>query len=458
MFLKMNSMASSAKLTSGPISSTLIGLSAPMLLGILSMMSFNLIDTFFVGRLGTLELAALTLTFPVAMVIATFTLGLGVGAMAVISKSIGEGDESRIRRYATDALTLSTLCVLVLTAAGLASVEPLFRFLGATDSTMPFIKQYMYIWYAGMVFYVVPMIGSNILRATGDTLTPSAVMIAGMAINALLDPLFIFGLGPVKGMGIAGAAVASVVSRGLMLAASLWILYFRKNLLVRAWPGLSALLLSWKTILATGLAVALSNAVIPVAMGIITRIVSRFGAEAVAGFGVATRIEGLGFTLIIALSTGISPFVGQNFGAKQFDRIEQGISFSTKFSLAWGAILCAVFLLFGTSLAGIFSRNESVISSAGLYLWLISVSLGLRGVHQIIWTALNVLGRPYDSLALELLLAFGLWIPFSLLGAHIANLTGIFSGLSFASIIAGIIAFRWARHVVKKEKEAMVSP
>jgi putative MATE family efflux protein len=444
-------METKAKLTSGPVATTLIGLSAPMLLGILSMMSFNLVDTFFIGRLGTLQLAALTLTFPVAMVIATFTLGLGVGAMAAISKSIGEGDQSRIRRLTTDALTLSTLCVVVFTGSGLATVEPLFRMLGATDATMPFVKQYMYIWYPGMVFYVVPMIGNNVLRATGDTLTPSLVMIAGMGINALLDPLFIFGWGPVPRLGIAGAAVASVVSRGLMLAASLWILYFWKNLLSRPWPGRTALLASWKTILATGLAVAVSNAVIPVAMGIITRIVSRFGAETVAGFGVATRIEGLGFTLIIALSTGISPFVGQNFGAKRFDRIGQGISFSTKFSFAWGAVLCAAFLLFGTPLARLFNGNESVISAAACYLGLISVSLGLRGVHQIIWTALNVLGRPYDSLTLEFILAFCLWIPLSLAGAHVAHITGMFLGLSFANIIAGIIAYIWAGKVIKKE-------
>jgi putative MATE family efflux protein len=453
----MNSTKTPPKLTSGPIASTLIGLSAPMLLGILSMMSFNLIDTFFVGRLGTLQLAALSLTFPVAMVVSTFTLGLGVGAMAAISKSIGEGDQSLIRRYTTDSLTLTTLCVIVLAGTGMVTVEPLFRLLGATDATMPFVKQYMCIWYPGMVFFVVPMISNNVLRATGDTLTPSIVMVAGMAINALLDPLFIFGWGPVPRLGIAGAAVASVVGRGLMLAASLWILNFREKLLAPPWPGRAALLSSWKTILGIGLAVAVSNAVIPIAMGIITRIVSQFGPEAVAGFGVATRIEALGFTLIIAMSTGVSPFVGQNFGAKRFDRIEQAIRFSAKFSLAWGAVLCAAFLLFGTPIASLFSANESVIATAGLYLWLVSVSLGLRGVHQIIWTALNVLGRPFDSLALEMILAFGLWIPFSFMGAKIAQITGVFFGLSISSIIAGTIAYVWANRVVKKEKAGMAS-
>ena len=128
----MNASSSFPNLTSGPIPSTIIGLSAPMLLAILSMMTFNLVDTYFVAQLGTIPLAALTLTFPVAMVIATFTLGLG--AMAAISRCIGEGDRSHIQRYATDALTLSVLCVVLLTAVGMATMEPLFRTLGATDA------------------------------------------------------------------------------------------------------------------------------------------------------------------------------------------------------------------------------------------------------------------------------------------------------------------------------------
>jgi len=412
------------------------------------MMSFNLIDTYFVGQLGTLPLAALTLTFPVAMVIATFTLGLGVGAMAAISRSIGEGDRSRIRRYATDALTLSVLCVVVLTAAGMASLEPLFRMLGATDATMPFIKRYMVVWYPGMIFYVVPMIGNNVMRATGDTLTPSAVMIGGMGINALLDPLFIFGFGPVAGMGISGAAVASVISRALMLAASLWILHFKERLLARLWPGPGPLLQSWKTILATGLTVAVSNAVIPVATGVLTRIVSMFGAEAVAGFGVATRIEALGFTLIIALSTGVSPFVGQNFGAGRIDRIGTALALAKKFSLAWGAVLLVTFLVFGPVLAGLFTANAAVVESARLYLWIVSASLGLRGVHQIMWTALNVLNRPLSALVLELILAFGLWTPFAFAGAGLAQMAGVYTGLSAANILAGIIAIVWANRVI----------
>jgi len=447
----MTTPSSSARLTSGPIGPTLVWLSAPMLVSILAMMGFNLIDAFFLGQLGTLPLAAITLTFPVVMVVGTFTLGLGVGAMAAISKGIGAGQKGQIRRYATDALTLAGLFVGMLTLIGLATVEPLFRLLGATDSMMPLVRQYMLIWYPGMIFYVVPMIGNNIIRATGDTATPSVVMLVGVALNAALDPLLIFGWGPIPSLGMGGAALASVVSRGVTLALTFWVLCFRERLLVSPWPGRMILLASWKTILRIGLPVAVSNAIIPVALGLITRIVGRFGEGAVAGFGVATRMESFGLAVIIALSTGMSPFVGQNFGAGRIDRIQGSLRFAKIFALSWGAMLALVFLLFGRQMATLFNPDPAVVQSARLYLWIVPVSQGLRGLHQVNRTSLNVLNRPYDSLFLEFLLAFGLWIPLGLTGAHIGQIAGLYGGLALANTLAGIAAIIWVDRVVKRE-------
>ena len=446
----MNANRSSEKLVSGPIPSTLINLSAPMLLGIISMMSFNLIDTFFIGQLGAPQLAAFTLTFPIVMIISMFTLGLGVGAMAAISRCIGEGDRTKIRRYATDSLSLSFVCVFFLTLIGVITITPLFTLLGATADILPFVKRYMIIWYPGMVFFVVPMIGNNIIRSTGDTLTPSLLLLGSMAVNTALDPLFIFGWGPVPHMGIAGAAVASAISRGLSLVATIWVVHFREKLLTDPWPGRAALFSSWKSILAIGLPVSVSNAVIPLAMGVITRIIIHFGPEAIAGFGVATRIEAFGLTPIIAMSNGISPFVGQNIGAHRYDRIKKGLFIAKIFSVGWGLVLFGTFLTIGMPLASVFNSSPLIVASASRYLWFVSISLGLRGVHQIIWTALNVMGRPYDSLVLELILTFGLWIPFSLAGSHISGMAGVYVGLSCGNGIAGIIAWLWEDHVVDK--------
>jgi len=296
-------------------------------------------------------------------------------------------------------------------------------------------------------------VGNNIIRATGDTLTPSVVMLVGVLANAVLDPLLIFGYGPIPPLGIAGAAIATVITRALTLVIALLVLHFREHLLVYPWPRSRVLLDSWKVILRTGLPVAVSNVVIPIALGVVTRIVTRFGAEAVAGFGVATRIESFGMALIYALSSGISPFVGQNFGAGRMDRVRKGLGYAKGFCLAWGILLLVVFLLFGRTFATYFDPSPSVIRSARLYLWIVSISLGFRCIHQIVWTALNVLGRPYDSLFLEFLLAFGLWIPLTFAGAHIGQLAGIYGGLSLANFLAGGAAFVWISRVTAERKQ-----
>lgn len=448
----MRTKAPPAALIDGPIGPALVRLSVPMLVGILSMMAFSVVDTYFVSRLGTLALAAMALTFPVVMVIGTFTLGLGVGAMAVISQGIGRGRTTDIRRSATDALTLAGVCAVVLTVAGTASVEPLFRVLGATDEMMPYVRQYMLVWYPGIVFYVVPIIGNNIIRATGDTLTPSIVMVLGVILNAILDPIFIFGGGPIPAMGMAGAALATVLSRAVTLALALWVLAFREQLLVSPWPGRRILMASWKDLLRLGLPVAVSNAIIPIAVGLLTRIVSDFGAGTLAGFGVANRIEGFGMAMVYAVSSGVSPFVGQNFGAGRLDRIQRGLNMVRVFCLVWGGMLFVAFLIAGKPLARCFNDEPTVLEAATLYLWIVSVSLGLRSIHQVVWTSLNVLNRPYDAMALEMLLAFGLWIPLASLGAKVAQIKGLYIGLALANVLAGAAACIWVDRVIRQRQ------
>lgn len=455
----MKSLGKGSRLTEGAIAPTLARLSLPMLVGILGMMAFNVIDVFFVGKLGTVPLASITLTFPVVMVVGTFTLGLGVGAMAVISKGIGAGDWSRIAHYSTDSLTLAGCCVALLTIAGLLTIDPLFYLLGATESMIPYIRQYMLVWYPGMLFYVVPMVGNNIIRATGDTITPSLIMLSGVILNAVFDPILIFGWGPFPAMGISGAAWATVLSRAVTMLVTILVLHCRERILTFPWPGLSKLVDSWRTILAIGLPVAVSNAIIPIALGIITRLVTRFGEEAVAGFGVASKVEGFGLAVVFALSTGLSPFVGQNLGAGRVDRIAAGISLARIFSISWGLFLAVILWLSAGSVAAWFNSDPKVLESAVLYLWIVPFSLGLRSIHQIIWTSLNVLGRPWDSLILEFLMAFLLWIPLAWIGGELAGITGLYWGLALANVIGGIAAHFWVERVLAKELEkGMIEP
>ncbi len=193
MFEKSN--ANKPKLTEGKIFLQLFELTLPMVWGVFSVFAFSLADTYFVAQLGTNELAAMSFTFPVVAVLASVAMGLGVGTSSVIARVIGEGNRQKVQRLTTDSLLLSLLIVIILAFGGLATINPLFTALGAQQELLPLIGDYMKIWYLGMVFLVVPLVGNSAIRASGNTVVPSLIMTFAAATNTLLDPLLIFGWG-----------------------------------------------------------------------------------------------------------------------------------------------------------------------------------------------------------------------------------------------------------------------
>lgn len=439
----------SAKLTTGPVMGTLVSLALPMMVGIVGMVAFNLVDTFFVGRLGTLQLAAMSFTFPVVLVVSCIARGLGVGVSSVLARAIGAGDHHRIQRLTTDGLVLSLLVVSTFVIAGLFTIEPLFRLLGAGDDIMPLIKTYMSIWYWGMPFVVIPMVGNNAIRATGDTRTPSMIMVVAILINMVLDPLLIFGPGPFPRLELAGAAIATVIARAVTLVVSLLVLWRREKMLSFEMPRLQEVLESWKRILFVGIPAAGTLIIIPLATAIVTRLVSAYGVESVAGFGVASRIEMFSGTPVIALSTVIIPFIGQNLGAGKMERIQRGLKYSRLFALLWGLVLLLVFLVSSRFIAAIFNNNSAVIEATSLYLLFVSVSYGALGVFQLISSAFNALNKPLHAAGLSILRVFVLYVPLAALGSSWFGLKGIFAAATLANLVVGVVSYFWMRGSLK---------
>jgi putative MATE family efflux protein len=438
-------------LTEGPVGETIIKLTLPMILAMIGMVAFNLVDTFFVGHLGTDELAALSFTFPVILVINSIALGLGVGASAVISRAIGEGDHYRVKRLTTDGLILSVVVVMAFVVLGLSTIQPVFRMLGATERTLPLIKQYMKIWYLGMGFVVIPMVGNNAIRATGDTKTPSIIMLVAVAANATMDPLLIFGLGPFPRLEIAGAALATVISRATTFLVALWVLGRRDKMLTSSFPSLKAVVDSWKRILFIGVPTAGTRVILPVSIGIVTRLVASYGIEAVAGFGVATRIEFFALTLVRALSAVLMPFVGQNWGAGKLGRVANGVGYSERISLVWGGLVFVALAVAARPLASIFNDTPEVVEVAVLYMRIVPIGYGIYGVALLVIAALNALNRPLHAAALSVLHMFVLYVPLALAGSYLLGIRGMFAGLALSFFAAGVAGHFVLKRVIRKE-------
>jgi len=447
--------AKKAMLIEGPVGRTLVTLTIPMIFGILGMVAFNLADTFFVGQLGTHQLAAISFTFPVILVINSLAMGLGVGASAVISRAIGEGDHSKVQRLTTDSLTLAVLIVAVFVVLGMLTIEPIFTLLGATSEVLPLIKQYMQIWYLGQLFVVVPMVGNNAIRATGDTKTPSIIMLVAVGVNIVLDPILIFGLGPFPRLELVGAAIATVVARAMTFFVAIWVLYFREKMITFALPKFKAVLASWKRILYIGLPTAGTNMILPVGTGVITALLATYSAEAVAAFGVSSRIDMFALTIVMALSAVLGPFVGQNLGANHPDRVGHGVKLGQRFALGWGIFLFVLLFLMAYPIASLVNDDPMVTSTIATYLRVVPLGYGLLGVLMLSNTTLNVLNKPLHASALTLIQMFGLYIPLAFVGSNLFGLRGIFTAAAIANVIAGVLAYLWLKRVLSVKSEEM---
>jgi len=436
----MQPKKTTAKLIEGSIGKTLTNMTIAMTLGMVGMVAFNLIDTFFIGKLGTDQLAAVSFTFPVVLVVSSIALGLGFGASAVISRAIGEGDHHKVQRLTTDSLLLAIIIVIGFVTLGLLTIEPLFKALGATSKIIPYIKTYMKIWYLGMPFVVVPMVGNNAIRATGDAKTPSIIMLIAVCVNTILDPLLIFGIGPFPELGIQGAAIATVISRFTTFSVALWVLIKREKMISFNVPEISEILNSWKQVLFIGVPIAGARIIIPITIGIITRIVSSYGIKAVAGFGVASRIEFFSLAVVHALASVFGPFIGQNLGARKFDRVHTAIKISHRFSIVWEIAIWILLISFRNTIAGIFNDDAQVISTIALYLMIVPISYSMQGIFVLSTTALNVMHKPLQAASLTIFQMLILCLPLALLGSYLFGLTGIFVAITLSYIVSGIFS------------------
>lgn len=425
------------------VAQALFRLVLPMIPGTLSIVLFNLADTYFVGRLGADPLAAMSFSFPVVLISGGLAMGLGIGTSTHVSQALGRGDRNEAARLATKAHLLGFTLVVLLAVGGALAIDPLFATMGATPSILPLIRSYMLIWFAGLPFVILPMIGMNVLQATGDTKIPGIALTLSVLLNIALDPLLIFGIGPFPRMGIAGAALATVIARASSLAMIGYAVFRRERLFTLHFGSLRELLHAWGQILYVGLPAAGANILLPISMGVITRFVSAFGTDAVAGFGAATRIESFALVFTLALSMILTPFVGQNHGAGREDRVLKSHHVASGFSLLWGLMVCIVFLSAADPIARAFNNDPRVVEVTRLYLRIVAVSYGFLGVVNLTSAAFNGLKMPFHAAAVAGLRLFALLIPLAWIGRELAGLPGIFWGVAIGNVLAGAAGFAW---------------
>ena len=475
-----------ATYTEGPIGRQLATMASHMVVGLLAIAAFNFTDTFFVSRLGERPLAAMSFVHPMAMIGFSLMFGLGIGVSAVLSKLVGQGDGQRVRRLTTDTVLLTLMLGLVL-AGGFAIIAyPLFAKMGAQGETLDLAMGYVSIWIMGFPIGVLPMVVNNAIRANGDTRTPALIMSISAGLNAIMDPFFIFGVADLgmlgatgeavrhamlsigipdfHGMGIRGAAWATVISRCLSTTAAMSIIHFRLRMLTFVWPGIRGVLDSWKRVLTIGIPASLTHTLNPLSMLVVTGIVFRAagsvagGESAVAALAPGGIIEFMAILPVFACASVVLPFVGQNSGAGRFDRVRIALKQMTVFVVLWSLVMAGVFFVFARPIAMIFSKGDGepqVLIELTRYVRIIPWGFAAMGLLIVAANILNALHRPMQSVLINVTRTFIFMVPLSYMGSKLLGVTGAFFGMMLANAPAGLLAMILVHRELSRQAAAI---
>jgi len=361
-------MNSALSLTKDPIPSLIKKIALPASVGTLFQTLFNVVDTFFAGKISPEALSALAKSFPIYFIIIAACVGVTVGGTSLIANSIGENNKEKVLGYFANTIIYAFLISILITIIGLVFSPSLFALMGSDDEVILLSLKYTNVIFAGSIIFIMVVALNSLLHADGDTKTFRNILILSFFLNIILNPLFIFGFGFIPAMGIGGIGVATIVAQfvGLLIIFNKIIkssrikdisikyfypkVYLLKNLFFQSAPISAALLL-----------ISVGNFIIFAYIGV-------FGEYATAGYGSAARFEQILLLPVLGLNTAIISIIGQNFGAKNFSRVKESYFKAVMYGFTLMLISGLIIFLSADKIVSIFSNNQDVISFGTTYL------------------------------------------------------------------------------------------
>lgn len=442
--------------TRGDIHRTMLKTALTMLPATLAMSGYNIADSYFVGQLQDAgAMAAMSNTGPIVMLVGCIFMGVGTGIMANLSHALGRKDAVGARHLVSAGLLLAVLVSLVLCVGGLLGGSHLFRWMGAQGETLTKTQQYMNIWFIGCVTSVLSMEGNTLLITAGLPHLSSAMSMTAMIINAVLDPVMIFGWGPIPAMGIIGAAVATVASQAISAIVNLTLLH-RCGLLSFAPIPLGEIVRLWRVIVRYAIPAALGNLLMPIGMYITQRLtydlshLVGYGDDLIAGIGMASRLEMVAFVFPMSLGRALMPMIGQNYGARLYSRVRSCFYFSTAVAqgilLVTAVILCLGFRHLAPWLAPGQPRVQEVMT---LFMTIVPFGFGCTESMRFAGFALTGCGHPRMDAILKSLRVLALQLPLSWLALQMESINMVMVARLLTDIGSFTIAFLLALRCVR---------
>lgn len=439
-------------LTEGNLKSHIWAIATPACVGLFFNTMLNVIDTFFAGMISTEAIAALSLSFPLFILIIAFDQGISSGASTLISNAFGEKQKEQVRLYSAQTLSFGVISSFFVMLIGLTTSRFIFIQMGASGHLLDLSLEFMNTLFWGASAFVMGAAANAILLAHGNTKVLRNFLVVGCLINAILDPWLLFGGFGVPPLGVRGIAIATVI---VELLGTLYIMgYVVKKHYLRGCK-VSDFIPKWlyfSNLLKQSVPSSLNMMAIGIGFFVINFFLKEFSDQAVAAFGIGTRVQQIFLLPTIGLSIATLSIIGQNNGAKLPLRIYETILITLK----WGALIASIgmvtMLFFGKALIGIFSRDPSVIEIG--YLFLVSAAISNWGymVMGIYNSTLQGLKHPnfpfYTTLVRQVLLPL---ILFPLLIHYYQfGIASLWISIVVISLTAAIVTRTYALHVLRK--------
>lgn len=415
-----------------PVTKAILKMSLPVVLGMMVQVFYNLVDTFFIGKLNDQnQLAAANITTPVFMILMAIATIVSTGAASYISRSLGKKDQESANKTLTTGIIITVGLALVVMVVGLIFVKPLIIALGASEEVYPYAFQYVVAMLVGSIPVMLNYAGGQLLRSEGAVMPSIFGMMIGTVVNIILDPIFIFGFN----MGILGAGIATVLGNAAAVGYYIWFYLSGKSILQVKKKFISTEKTIWKEIFLIGIPASLSQLLTSLAMIVLNNQAKIYGDSALAGMGISSKLMFIGTFIFMGFAAGTQPLVGFNYGAKNYKRVREIFKAGMIMTFGIGVVLTVTFWFGSKGIVSFFTPLPEVISQGTNVIRISIFSFLILGPQMLASTGIQAFGKAKEALILSVARQGVVYIP--LLFA-MQSLFG-FNGLIWAQPISDAI-------------------
>lgn len=434
-------------LGNAPISKALLAMGIPTMLGMMVNAIYNLVDAYFVGGLGTSQMGAISVVYPLGQIVVGLGLLFGNGSASYLSRLLGNREQEQANRVASTALYSSVAVGAVMIISSLIFLRPILRLLGATDSIMPYAMTYAAIYVVSCIFNVFNVTMNNIVTSEGAAKTTMFALMAGAVLNIGLDPVFIYTLD----MGVAGAAIATAISQIVSTLIYLTFIFRKKSIYSFKMKNCTFTKEIMSEIFKIGIPTLVFQILTSLSISVVNTQARPYGDSVIAGMGAVTRIVSMGSLIVFGFIKGFQPIAGYSYGAKKFDRLHKAI----RTSILWSTVFCVIYglllTIFSSRIIAQFTDGDLEMIRVGTQsLRINGLSFLLFGFYTVYSSLFLALGKGLEGFVLGACRQGICFVPVILILPVFWGINGILYVQPIADVLSAIITVFMALHLHKE--------